>query len=109
MASLMRVRAGLVLVEALRLIVLATALGQIAPAATPSSSVEKVDNWNGQPACDASSNSAMQQRAATTPDAPSFISGKRATLQPISKPANLPGEEPFSQGLRCDRKPVRPS
>jgi hypothetical protein len=106
MPAFMRVRAGLVLFEALRVIVLTAALGQIAPAATPAKDGERVTAPNAQPVCTAPTNALP----GTLRDAGHSIrAAETKTWRSIANLAHASPEEATRQILPCDAKPPQAS
>jgi hypothetical protein len=106
MPAIMRVRAGLVLFEALRLIVLTAALGQIAPAATPAQNGEKDTAPKAQPVCTAPTN----PLPGTQRDAGRSIRAvETKTWRSIADLAHASSEEATRQILPCDAKPPQAS
>jgi hypothetical protein len=106
MATFVRVRAGLVLFEALRLIVLTAALGQIAPAATPTKDGDSVGAPIAQPVCTAPTDSLPgSQRDVGR----SIRAAETKTWQSLAGPAHASTDETARQILPCDAKPPQAS
>jgi hypothetical protein len=109
MASFMRVRAGLVLVEALRLIVLTAALGQIAPAATPVKSDGSTTGPSQEAICASPAKAAVQTHARRQDTSSLTAAAEMKTWHSIADLTHVPADDATKQILRCDPRPPQAS